>query len=431
MTRIHATSVEQTVDTTTVELEARVADWEIAPGHTVKGYTFNGQVPGPTIEARAGEEIVIRLTNSLPEATVIHWHGLRVPAEMDGTDLVQRLVEPGEAFEYRFTPPEAGTYWYHSHANETQQMERGLYGAFIVRGEAEPELDAERVLVLDDLTLNKAGQIARFGGFEQRHDGRQGDAVLINGRTDTEFEMAGGQVERWRFVNAASARYVRLSIGGSEFQILGTDGGLLPLPRPVTELLLTPGERADLAVGPFAEGETVAIESLAYERGAGWPGKEDAVEFGRARVGQPKPSSARIPFPLRVIEPLVSGPVEATRTVMLSSKLNSRRGVDFTIGGERHHVDEPVKVGELQVWDVVNETHMEHPFHLHGFFFQVLDDDGTEPETLAWKDTVNVRGESTVRIAWMPDDRPGRWMYHCHILEHHQAGMMAMFDVVR
>ncbi|MEA2426714.1 MAG: hypothetical protein QOF37_342, partial [Thermoleophilaceae bacterium] len=386
MTRIHATSVEQTADTTTVELEARVADWEIAPGHTVKGYTFNGQVPGPTIEARAGEEIAIRLTNSLPEATVIHWHGLRVPAEMDGTDLVQRLVEPGEAFEYRFTPPEAGTYWYHSHANETQQMERGLYGAFIVRGEAEPELDAERVLVLDDLTLNKAGQIARFGGFEQRHDGRQGDAVLINGRTDTEFEMAGGQVERWRFVNAASARYVRLSIGGSEFQILGTDGGLLPLPRPVTELLLTPGERADLAVGPFAEGETVAIESLAYERGAGWPGKEDAVEFGRARVGQPKPSSARIPFPLRVIEPLVSGPVEATRTVMLSSKLNSRRGVDFTIGGERHHVDEPVKVGELQVWDVVNETHMEHPFHLHGFFFQVLDDNGTEPETLAWKD---------------------------------------------
>ncbi len=116
---------------------------------------------------------------------------------------------------------------------------------------------------------------------------------------------------------------------------------------------------------------------------------------------------------------------------MLGSQLNKRRGVDFTIGGERHHLDDPVHVGELQVWDIVNETHMEHPFHLHGFFFQVIDDDGAAPPAPAWKDTVNLRGETTVRIAWMPDDRPGRWMYHCHILEHHQAGMMASFDVVR
>ncbi len=414
-----------------LDLEAHAADWEIAPGRSVDGFTFNGQVPGPTIDVRAGEELVIRLKNNLPEPTVIHWHGLRVPAEMDGTELVQRPVEPGESFEYRFAPPEAGTYWYHSHANETRQMEKGLYGAFVVRGENEPELDRERVLVLDDLTLSKRGGIARFGGFEQRHDGRQGDAVLINGRTDTEFDVAAGQVERWRVVNAASARYVNLSIGGREFQILGTDGGLLPAAQPATEVLLTPGERVDLAVGPFKEGESLEIESLPYARGAGWPGKEDAARFGTVRVGGAAPSNVRIPFPLRFIEPLVTGPVEPNRTVLLSSKLNTRRGVDFTIGGERDHMDEPVKVGELQVWDVVNETHMEHPFHLHGFFFQVLSEDGVEPESLAWKDTVNLRGGSTVRIAWMPDDRPGRWMYHCHILEHHAAGMMAMFDVVR
>ncbi|MEA2404293.1 MAG: hypothetical protein QOE08_940 [Thermoleophilaceae bacterium] len=420
-----------TAASTRLDFEASAADWEIAPGHSVAGYAFNGQVPGPTIHARAGEELVIRLKNGLPEATVIHWHGLRVPAEMDGTDLVQRPVEPGETFEYRFTPPDAGTYWYHSHANETRQMERGLYGALIVHGENEPQLDAERVLVLDDLTLNKGGQIARFGGFEQRHDGRQGDALLINGRTDTVLDMAAGHVERWRVVNAASARYVRLSIGGAQFQVIGTDGGLLPVAQDATEVLLTPGERVDLAVGPFAEGESPAIESLPYVRGAGWPGKEDAARFGAVRVGPAAPSSARMPFPLRLIEPLVKGPVVPNRRVVLSSKLNTRRGVDFTIDGERNHMAEPVKVGELQVWDVVNETHMEHPFHLHGFFFQVLSDGGAEPEMLAWKDTVNVRGESTVRIAWMPDDRPGRWMYHCHILEHHAAGMMATFDVVR
>jgi FtsP/CotA-like multicopper oxidase with cupredoxin domain len=414
-----------------VELVARESAWEIAPGHTVAGYAFNGQVPGPTIEARVGESIVVRLTNELPEATVIHWHGLRVPAEMDGTELTQRLVEPGETFEYRLAPPDAGTYWYHSHANETEQMERGLYGAFIVRGDDEPVLDAERVLLFDDLTLNRSGAIARFGGFEQRHAARQGEAVLINGRADASFDMAAGQVERWRCVNAASARYVRLSIGGSEFQVLGTDGGLLPAAQPTREVLLTPGERVDLAVGPFQAGETIAIDSLPYERGAGWPDKEEQAHFGTVRVGAPAPSTASIPARLREIAPLVSGEVEPNRTVLLSSRLNKRRGVDFTVNDERHHVDEPVTVGELQVWDVVNETHMEHPFHLHGFFFQVLEDDGKKPETLSWKDTVNVRGNSTVRLAWLPDDRPGRWMYHCHILEHHQAGMMATFDVVR
>ena len=414
-----------------IELDAAPAEWQIAPDRKVAGFAFNAQVPGPTIEARVGEELVIRLTNRLDEPTVIHWHGLRVPAEMDGTDLVQPLVAPGATFEYHLTPPDAGTYWYHSHANETEQMERGLYGALIVRGDDEPQLDAERVLIFDDLTLNRRGQIARFGGFEQRHDGRQGDTALINGRADTAFEMAAGQTERWRCINASSARYVRLSIGGAEFQVIGSDGGLLPEATPATELLLTPGERADLAVGPFEEGDTLAIESLPYVRGAGWPGKEDATHFGTVRIGPPEPTRARIPSPLRAIEPLAQHDAPPNRTVVLGSQLNKRRGVDFTIGGERHHLDDPVHVGELQVWDIVNETHMEHPFHLHGFFFQVLDDDGAAPAAPAWKDTVNLRGETTVRIAWMPDDRPGRWMYHCHILEHHQAGMMASFDVVR
>ncbi len=114
--------------TVTVRFEAAETGWEIAPGHVVPGYGFNGQVPGPTIEADVGDTLVVELTNALTEPTSIHWHGLRVPAEMDGTQLVQQPIQPGEGFEYRFVLPDAGTFWYHPHMNETVQLEKGLYG---------------------------------------------------------------------------------------------------------------------------------------------------------------------------------------------------------------------------------------------------------------------------------------------------------------
>ena len=133
-------------DVVPVELDAQEVAWEFAPGRSISGFAFNGEVPGPTIDANVGDTIEVRLKNSLPQATTIHWHGVRVPAEMDGTEAVQPPVGPGETFEYRFVVPDAGTYWYHSHTNETEQLERGLYGALIVREPSEPEFDAERIL---------------------------------------------------------------------------------------------------------------------------------------------------------------------------------------------------------------------------------------------------------------------------------------------
>jgi FtsP/CotA-like multicopper oxidase with cupredoxin domain len=410
-------------------LTAGEVDWEIAPGHVVRGYGFNGQVPGPVIEAKEGVPLEITFVNNLPEPSMIHWHGLRVPAVMDGTELMQRAVQPGETFVYRFTPPDAGTFWYHPHANETEQLEKGLYGAFIVRGADEPRLDGEKILVFDDLLVDKkSGQIAKFGGLKQRHDGREGNVRLINGKSEPELSVAAGQIERWRVINSSSARYVRLSLGGKRFRIIGTDGGLIEAPVTVTEFLLPAADRVEIAVGPFAEGETLAIEDLPYYRMAG---KKKTERFGTLTVGKAKPSTAVLPERLRTIAPIAPADAKPTRTVKLGAKLSLRRGLDFVINGEQHHHDAPVKVGELQVWDVVNKTMMDHPFHLHGFFFQVLSVNGKAPEWRSLEDVVNVPPRATVRIAWMPDDRPGSWMYHCHILEHHAAGMMAHFDVVR
>ena len=184
-----------------------------------------------------------------------------------------------------------------------------------------------------------------------------------------------------------------------------------------TETLITPGERVDLAVGPFSEGELLKIEALPYDRGKGETPRE---RFATLRVGPAAPSRAAIPDRLRQIEPLVTAGAAPTRTIDLKALMH----------GGQHQRDEPVRVGELQIWELVNETGQDHPFHLHGFFFQVVDENGTPPAAPAWKDTVNVPRKSRATIAWLPDDRPGEWMYHCHILEHHAMGMMAHFEVV-
>lgn len=417
-----------------VKLEAAELDWEISTGVTVRGYGFNGQVPGPTIEARAGDTLFVDFTNHLPEPTSIHWHGLRVPAEMDGSppDMPgmhgsSTAVPPGGTFQYRFMVPDAGTFWYHPHVNETRQLERGLYGAIVVRDDHQPTVDQERVLIFDDLKLNRTGEVARAGRVRERIRGREGSTLLVNGTQDPVITMAAGQTERWRLVNAANARYLRLSIGGRPFTVLGTSGGLAAAPTTVTEILLPPGDRVDLAVGPFHRGDTLAVDALPYDRGAGHP---DTARFAVVTVGAPAATRAHIPARLRDITPITPADTPPHRRVRIGDRFSLRHGVQGTINDEPHHHDDPVQVGQLQVWELINNTTMDHPFHLHGFFFQIVETTSAATP-LAWRDTVNVPANGIVRIAWIPDDRPGNWMYHCHILEHHAAGMMAHLTVTR
>jgi FtsP/CotA-like multicopper oxidase with cupredoxin domain len=413
-------------------LEASKFNWDIAPGKTIEAWGFNQQLPGPELRANVGDTLVVRLTNNLNEPTMIHWHGLRIPALMDGTDAVQKPVQPGEVFEYRFVLPDAGTFWYHSHANETIQMERGMYGALIVDDLMDPVTDGEKVFMIDDMKLNQESKFTKPGWFVprivERHDGREGNTLLMNGKENQVFEVHAGQIERWRFINSSSARYFLLYLGGKEFKIMGTDGGLLEHPRTVTEILITPGERIDVAAGPFEEGETFKVESLRYSRSTFLRPKRQ--KFATIKVGEKKSSVAFIPETLRKIEPLAGSDADITRKVKLSVGPSLKDGMDFLVNDDVHINDKPVKVGELQIWEVSNTSLMDHPFHLHGFFFQVIEDNGKIPEYRAWKDTINLPPRSKIKIAWMPDNRPGTWMYHCHIIEHHAAGMMAHFEVI-
>lgn len=413
------------------KLEAGKFQWELAQGKTIEAWGFNGQLPGPELRAKKGDTLVIEVTNNLDEATIIHWHGLRLPASMDGTGEVQKPIMPGETFEYRFTAPDAGTFWYHSHANETVQMERGMYGSLIIEDDTDPVFDNDRVFMVDDMKLTPDSRFVeskKLNHFKERHDGREGETALINGKEMPVIKIHAGQTERWRFINAASARYFLLHMGGKPFQIIGTDGGLLETAQTVTEALITPGERLDIAMGGLEAGETFALETLPYNRMTFLKSKRKT--YATVKVLDAKPSVAHLPAQFRIIEPLTTQDAAVNRKVKLSVGPSIKHGLDFKVNNTLHANDGPVVIGELQVWEVSNVSLMDHPFHLHGFFFQVLEENGKAPEYRAWKDTYNLKPRTTIKIAWMPDNRPGKWMYHCHILEHHEAGMMANFEVI-
>lgn len=204
------------------ELEARVARIALADGHWASMWTYNGSMPGPTLEARVGDRIRVHLTNSLPVATTVHWHGMRLPADMDGVPGPQTTIAPGADFTYEFTALDAGTFWYHPHVSSAEQVERGLYGAIVVRDDKEPEVTGEHVAVLDDVLLADDGELARFSTSPmQAMVGRQGNVLLVNGRARPSLAAVPAGLHRFRFVDAATARYFRLSLGGQAFHVIG------------------------------------------------------------------------------------------------------------------------------------------------------------------------------------------------------------------
>ncbi|MCG3174815.1 MAG: Multicopper oxidase mco [Myxococcota bacterium] len=438
-----ARDLDPSPDVVEVALEAKVADVELAPGRRVPMWTYNGTLPGPRIEARVGNTVRVRFKNSLPEATTIHWHGVRVPAAMDGVPAVQSPIAPGAEFTYEFVVPDASTFWYHPHIRSDEQVERGLYGAFVVRGDNEPAATSDRVVVLDDILVNGDWTLSAFDPMHAMA-GRQGNLILANGRARPIAPMERGGLHRFRFINAANARYFRLALPGHRLLLIGTDGGLLTAAREVNEVLLVPGERADVLVVMQGDAGTVLDwKSLRYDRGHGTGELPDAVVF-QSRNGSGAPvSTPAPPTVLTNIAPLPAADVR--RELRLEESMNmsgehgsghgsgSGMGMVFSINGQVYPNAAPLnaKLGAVEDWSIVNTTEMDHPFHLHGFRFQIVSGDGQAPEFPAWRDSINVRAEKTTVIRVRLEDHPGVWMFHCHILEHAERGMMGELRVVK
>jgi FtsP/CotA-like multicopper oxidase with cupredoxin domain len=425
-----------------INLEARIARVDVGD-RQVDAWTYNGGLPGPLIRLRVGDRLIVHFSNSLPKPTTVHWHGIRLPNLMDGVPgHSQPDVQPGETFTYDFVVPDPGLFWYHPHVMSAAQVGFGLYGALLVEDPADPVGGVdELVLVLSDIELKDDGTLESpdTGASTGMAFGREGNHVLVNGRTRTRLLARAGAPQRWRIVNAAKSRYFQLDLSDRQFgnpqplTLIGVDGGLLEHPVTHDKLVLAPGERADVLLRPTgAPGDTLVLWSQLFDRGYG---------STEARM----PFQELIPITMADLPPHVGGPFPDTgRTIdPLSTVGATPIDIEFTIGqlrdgtfeyrinGEPFAKDKPIRAmpGETQVWTITNKTKWSHPFHLHGFFFQTLDERGFPVRPRAWKDTVDVPYERSTRFVVRFDDRPGNWMYHCHVLDHADGGLMGILQV--
>jgi FtsP/CotA-like multicopper oxidase with cupredoxin domain len=419
-----------------VDITAKLAEVEVAPGKTVTAWTYNGGLPGPLIRTKVGDRLIVHFVNELDAPTTIHWHGVRVPIEMDGVPgISQPEVKKGESFTYDFVVKDASLYWYHPHVESAAQVGYGLYGPLLVEDPNDGVGVADTTtLVLSDIGFDAKGALepADSGGSAGMVFGREGAYVLVNGRTRPTLKARAGAPQRWRIVNAAKSRFFYLDLDGQEFTVIGQDGGLQAAPVTSGILLVTPGERKDVIVRPTGKpGSELTLRAMLYNRGYGsveYRSVEDIMTI--AFSPEPALPPAALPTLARDLTP---PPLAGATPVPIVLTLPPQEAghSEFRINGAPYWKSKPflAKLGETQLWTIRNDTDWDHPFHLHGYFFMVVDDQGKPLEPMVWKDTVNIPMKSTARILVSFDERPGTWMIHCHILDHAEGGLMGTVQV--
>lgn len=417
---------------------------------------FDGQVPGPELRVRQGDMLRVELHNELPEPTTIHWHGLRVPHAMDGVPhLTQPPVPPGGRFTYAFRCEDAGTFWYHPHANSPEQLGRGLSGALIVEEPAgsAPAADRDVTWLLSDMRVGPDAAI-RDDFRHMRdisHAGRLGNAVMINGRVPQGgFAVRAGERLRLRLINAANARVFALTFEGHAPLIIALDGHpVAPHGPEGGRVLLGPGMRADLILDMTgAPGARFAVTDSFFPRGSyrltelaysdAAPVRPAALPAPAMLPPNPLPEPVMDAGALRVEIAFGGGMMGGLQEATLDGeRLGLRellhRGMAWAVNGVvmagHHHAPLfTLARGQSCVVTLRNATAWWHPIHLHGHTFRVVSRNGAPTTHREWRDTVLMAPREEVEIAFVGDN-PGDWMLHCHVLEHHAGGMGGVFRV--
>lgn len=440
--------------TLAVDLTARLSRVSLA-GQSATLMIYNQQIPGPRLEASPGDRVTLRFTNALEEPTNLHYHGLHIPPTALADDPF-RTVAPGETALYDFRIPDqhpSGLFWYHPHTHGwvANQVFHGLAGPILVRGPddvlANGAVAEEAILVLQDFDLNRQGQVLDpMPPF--RLWGRQGRLITVNGQVQPRFGVPRGKLLRLRLLNASASRIYRLQLANHPWWLAATDGLTLAAPVPQAAVVLAPGERADLLVPGDQSPGSYALINLPYDRGItamaqSMMGHGSRMGHHVGEVDQPQTlalidyqgdaatDQVALPPGLGTVETLPEPSV--VRDVVLDHGIDPETHDPFLINGRafgHHRVDTQVQVGTVEDWIITNKAGMDHPFHLHTNPFQVVSRNG-QPEPLrAWKDVVNVRAYETVRIRIPFRDFRGKTVYHCHILDHEDQGMMGIVEIV-
>lgn len=410
------------------ELRAAPATIELIDGRQLAVWAYDGRVPGPVLRARLGEEVQVTLQNDLPQPTTIHWHGVRVPNAMDGVPgVTQEAIPPGGSFTYRFVPKDAGTFWFHPHVRGAEQVERGLHGVLVVDDVESLPYSRDEVWVLDDWRLGANGQIdARFvTRHDLAHDGRWGQVVTVNGHANGTLAVRPGERMRLRLVNTSNGRVYRPDFGALQPRVIAIDGLYMGRDFPLGDLELAPGNRVDLDLVIPAGDERRAYPVV--DRFTRRP-----ITLATLSVEGEAVSTPDFAAPTNASFPSWRGsaqmPVDVT--FALSARLGGANGIQWMING-RPWGEHDITELHAERWTRVrfrNESARLHPMHIHGQFFRVIARDGHAVDEPFFRDTVLVHGRESVDVGLVPVDW-GRWMMHCHVLEHAEAGMMTEVDV--
>jgi len=405
---------------------------------------YNQSIPGPIIRIPQGRESVIRLRNRLDEPTSVHWHGLRIDNAMDGVpDMTQPPVLPGEQFEYRFSPPDAGTYWYHTHMRSWAQLALGLAGVLIVSEQNPPRVDQDLVFAIDDWRLDRNMQLdnASLGSMHDwSHAGRLGNFITVNGHAEPKFEVAGGERIRLRLLNIANARIMHLLFNEPGISVIAIDGQPVePFSPDAGRIVLAPGQRTDLIIDmTSAPASSTAIELVigeyAYEIASftyrPQVRREQLLETPIRLPANPANKTV-LPtefkhFPLR----MQGGAMGGMRSAQFEGREMDirelvRQKKVWALNGLVGMPSEPlfrVKRGTAISLDVHNDNSWPHAMHIHGHHF--IDD--RHPRW--WRDTTLFQRGERGAMRFVADN-PGKWLIHCHMVEHMAGGMLTWFEV--
>lgn len=410
--------------TVTVTREAVVLN-----GEPIVGTLYNGAFVGPTLRVRPGERLELLLVNQLPELTNLHFHGLHVSPE-GISDNVFITVNPGETQQYIVDIPEnhpVGTFWYHSHGHPytERQVFGGLAGLLIVDGlsdllPAELQGITERPIVLKDYQAQNGAILL------DNIDSNAPTTRTVNGAVNPSLSIDSGETQLWRLANLGADIYYEVQLAGHPLHIIGEDGNPVWKVRSVDSIVLPPGKRFDVLV-QGGEAGTVELKTLPYDQqGDQYP----EATLATVTIAASEQTAAALPE--KLVEPvdLSTATVDNTRTITFSKDAATGH---FLIDGqlfEENRVDQEVKLGAIEEWTVKNTNTQQHPFHIHINDFQVMSINGAPYEATCHQDTVNLpaTGEVVIRIPFY--DFTGKFVHHCHILNHADMGMMAVVEVV-